>query len=81
MDISSVEEDKPRPASNRTSRKPRRSKPEEILEMLEEILAKHDLETESLERRCHELERVYARFVQRSPIDCFMSFSKLLGTR
>jgi len=58
IDISSDEEEEPRPASNRTSRKPRRAKPEEILEILEEIPAKHEhLETESLQRRCHELEQ------------------------
>jgi len=56
--ISSDEEDEPRPASKPTSRKHRRVKPEEILEILEEKPSKHEhFETESLQRRCHELEQ------------------------
>ncbi len=58
--ISSDEEDEPRPAPKRSSRKPRRSKPDDFLEILEEKPQKHDQrEGESLHRRCHELEQVY----------------------
>ncbi|KAH9164903.1 hypothetical protein EDB89DRAFT_2077454 [Lactarius sanguifluus] len=56
--ISSDEEDEPRPAPKRTSRKPKRAKREEILEISEEKPLKHEhIETESLQRRCHELEQ------------------------
>ncbi|KAI9452646.1 hypothetical protein BJY52DRAFT_1292013, partial [Lactarius psammicola] len=56
--ISSDEEDEHRPAPKRTSRKPKRSKREEILEILEEKPSKHEhLETDGLQRRCHELEQ------------------------
>ncbi|KAN0135467.1 hypothetical protein V8E53_006746 [Lactarius tabidus] len=56
--ISSDEEDEPRPPPKRSSRKHKRAKPEEILEISEEMPLKHEhLETESLQRRCHELEQ------------------------
>lgn len=62
--ISSDEDEAPRPASKRTSRKPRRVKPEEILEVLEEKPLKHEhLATETIQRRCHELEQVCTHFV------------------
>ncbi len=79
--ISSDEEDEPRPAPKRTSRKAKRAKREEILEILEQKPSKHEHpETEGLQRRCHELEQVYARFMQPGPL-LMSSFSNFLGTR
>jgi hypothetical protein len=56
--ISSDEEDDPRPAPKRSSRKPRRSKPEEVFEILDDTPVKHEqTETEDLRRLCYDLEQ------------------------
>jgi hypothetical protein len=58
--ISSDEDDDPRPSPQRGSRKPRRSKPQEVLEVLDDPPVKHEeteTETENLRRLCHELEQ------------------------
>jgi hypothetical protein len=58
--ISSDEEEDPRPAPPRGLRKPRRSKRQEVLEVLDDTPVKHEeeTETEKLRRQCHELEQV-----------------------
>ena len=58
--ISSDEEDNPRPKPPRGLRKPRRSKPQEVLEILDDTPVKHEEETETEKLRllCHELEQV-----------------------
>jgi hypothetical protein len=67
--ISSDEEDEPRPPPKRSARKHKRVKPEEVLEISEEKSLKHEhIETERLQRQCHELEQVYAaRFMTPVP--------------
>jgi len=57
--ISSDEEEDPVPVPKRSSRKPRRSRPEgEVLEILDDTPVKQEEpETETLRRRCHELEQ------------------------
>ncbi|KAH9979123.1 hypothetical protein BGW80DRAFT_1283147, partial [Lactifluus volemus] len=57
--ISSDEEEDPRPAPPRGLRKPRRSKRQEVLEVLDDTPVKHEeeTETEKLRRQCHELEQ------------------------
>ncbi|KAI0297876.1 hypothetical protein B0F90DRAFT_1736642 [Multifurca ochricompacta] len=56
--ISSDEEDKPKSAPKRTSRKSRRSKPEEILEILDDkSLKREETETDNMQQRYRELEQ------------------------
>lgn len=82
--ISSDEEDEPRPPPPKHPRKHRRAKaePEEVVEISEE---KHEhLESERMQRRCYELEQVYAaRFHTFGTllIAYIFPLSKLLGTR
>ncbi|KAI0248205.1 hypothetical protein BJV78DRAFT_1238824 [Lactifluus subvellereus] len=55
--ISSDEEADPRPAPKRGSRRPRRSKPEEVLEILDTPVKHEDTETENLRQLCCDLEQ------------------------
>jgi hypothetical protein len=81
--ISSDEEDDPRPAPSRISRRPRRSKPTEVLEIFDDAPrpVKHeDSETEeNLRRRCNELEQVGSPRNLRVPIKVILF--KLPGAR
>jgi hypothetical protein len=67
--ISSDEDEDPLPPPKRSSRRPRRSRPEgEVLEILDDTSAKQEEpETESLRRRCHELEQACSPFYSMSP--------------
>jgi hypothetical protein len=80
--ISSDEEEDPVPVPKRSSRKPRRLRPEgEVLEILDDTPVKQEEpETETLRRRCHELEQACSPHCSMGP-QITVHHPNLLGAR